>query len=62
MVLKPLDIRTERIRPKLRRMLGLYERGTRVEEIAILIHTSTRMVYHWLYRARELREQGRLDD
>lgn len=62
MVIKPLDIRTVRNLPTLRRVLQAYELGMRAEDIADQEDTRLQQVYHWLKKARELRQEGRLWD
>lgn len=66
MTIKPLDIRTVRNLPMLKRLLMAYESGERVDDIAERESTpgnqvSTKMVYHWLAKAREMRERGAID-
>ena len=60
MVIKPLDKRAVAARPRLQRVLGWYEAGIRVEDIARMESSTARMVYYWLGWARKLRSQGRL--
>ncbi len=66
MTIKPLDIRTVRNLPMLKRVLMAYEAGVRAEDIAERESTpgdqvSTKMIYHWLVKAREMRERGAID-
>jgi len=66
MVIKPLDIRTVRNLPKLKRILLAYEGGERAADIAERESTldspvSIKMLYSWLAKAREMRERGAID-
>ena len=61
MTIKPLDIRTVRNLPKLKRVLMAYEAGGRVDDIAERESTSAKMIYHWITKAREMRERGAID-
>ena len=57
---KHLDIRTEKNLPMMRRIFAAYFADEPAESIAQKEGISRRMVYHWLGKARELKEGGQL--
>lgn len=58
--LRPLDMRTLRRLPQLRRVLAWYEGGMPVQEIAIAERLSCGSVYYALAQARRCRRLGKL--
>ncbi len=66
MVIKPLDIRTVRNLPKLKRILVAYEGGVRAADIAERESTpgnqvGVKSIYIWIAKAREMRDRGTID-